>query len=275
MKNTCPQNIQCLIALCFVASAAIGAGSNTPLLPNGWHVHDMARPKPVKVTAGASNADAPSDAIVLFDGTNLDKWVSKTGDPLDHLLKERDLDQWLAQTKDPAKWALRDGYMEINKASGSIMTKEAFGDIQLHIEWAVPEKIEYSAQKRGNSGIFMMSLYELQIMDAWDNPAYADGMAGAVYGQTPALVNAAKKPGQWQTYDILFNAPVFKDGKLEKPAYVTIIWNGVVVQNHTEILGPTRHQQAYPYAQHSGKLPLMLQNHGSAVRFRNIWVRNL
>jgi len=239
------------LAVCSPAFAA----SKYPKLPNGWHVHDMDRPQPVKVSAGKTDADAPSDAVVLFDGSNLDQWQNAKGGP--------------------ANWTLGDGFMEVSPKSGSISTKGTFGDVQLHIEWAVPAKIEWQAQKRGNSGVFLMGLYEIQVMDAWDNPAYPDGMAGAVYGQNPALVNAAKKPGEWQTYDIVFTAPIFDGEKLVAPAYVTIFWNGVLVQNHTEIYGPTEHQKAPPYVAHAAKLPVVLQNHGSAVRYRNIWVRDL
>lgn len=236
-------------------AVGVGAENTNPKLPNGWHVHDMERPPPVKVTAGKTNSEAPSDAIVLFDGSNFDEWTT--------------------EKKSPVQWTLENGYMEVSPKSGSITTRQEFGDMQLHIEWAAPKEVMYSAQKRGNSGVFPMGLYEIQIMDAWENPAYSDGMAGAVYGQNPALVNAAKRPGEWQTYDIVFKAPVFKDGELVSPAYVTIFWNGVLVQNHTEIYGPMKHKMAPPYEAHAEKLPLKLQNHGQPVRFRNIWVREL
>ena len=239
----------------FVIGGYAYSANNLPILPNGWHVHDMDRPQPVKVDPGASNADAPSDATVLFDGSDLDCWVSAKGGAV--------------------PWTLGDGYVEVVPGTANIETKQSFGDMQLHIEWASPALVEEKAQRRGNSGVFLMGLYEIQIMDAWENPAYPDGMAGAVYGQNPALVNAARKPGEWQSYDIVFKAPVFKDGELESPAYVTIFWNGVLVQNHTEIYGPTVHREAPPYVAHAEKLPLKLQNHGRPVRFRNVWIREL
>lgn len=225
------------------------------LLPNGWHVYDMKRPQPVKVTSGKTDSDAPSDAIILFDGTNFDEWEGSKGSQ--------------------SKWKLGNGFMEITKGSKSIHTRRAFGNMQLHIEWATPEKIEYKGRKRGNSGIYLMGLYEIQIMDAWENSTSADAMAGAVYGQNPALVNVSKRPGEWQSYDIIFKAPVFKEGKLVSPAYVTVLQNGVLIHNNTEIYGPTHHTGVLPYQKSEEKLPLMLQNHGSPNRFRNIWVREL
>lgn len=237
-----------------VVSCAL-AKNSFPKLPNGWHVHDMERPQPEKVTAGKIDSEAPSDAIVLFDGTNVDEW-------------------WFSQDGQ-FKWKLENGYMEVVPKTHGMTTKRKFGDIQLHIEWAAPAKVVEEAQRRGNSGIFLMGKYEIQIMDAWENSAYPDGMAGAVYGQNPALVNVAKKPGEWQSYDIVFTAPVFEGEKLVSPAYVTVFQNGVLVQNHTEIYGPTQHNKAPPYEVHADRMPLVLQNHGQAVRFRNIWVREL
>ncbi len=243
-----------LFTMLATGSAAFAA-NNFPKLPNGWHVHDMERPQPEKVTPGKTDSDAPSDAIVLFDGTNVDEW-------------------WFGNDGQ-LKWIMKDGYLEIVPKTHSLTTKRKFGDMQLHIEWAAPETVVEEAQRRGNSGIYIMGKYEIQIQDAWENPAYPDGMAGAVYGQNPALVNAAKKPGEWQSYDIIFKAPVFKNGELISPAFVTVFWNGVLVQNHQEIYGPTEHNKAPPYAVHEEKLPFFLQNHGQPVRFRNIWVREL
>jgi hypothetical protein len=159
--------------------------------------------------------------------------------------------------------------------AGSINTKEKFGDMQLHLEWASPAQVEGKSQDRGNSGVLLMGRYEIQVLDSFDNPTYADGQAAAIYGQTPPLVNASRKPGEWQTYDIFFEAPRFDAGKLTRPAYVTVVHNGVVVQNHSEITGRTPHAQVGTYAPHAAEESLQLQNHHEAVRYRNIWVRRL
>jgi hypothetical protein len=193
----------------------------------------------------------PSDAVVLFDGKSLSQW--KGGD----------------------KWIVKDGYA-IAAGEPLIHSKQSFGDCQLHVEWATPEKVEGHGQERGNSGVFMMDLYEIQILDSYDNPTYFDGQAAAIYKQRPPLVNACRKPGQWQTYDILFEAPRFDEqGKLVRPAFVTVFQNGVVVQNHTQILGASAWDQAPKYTAHPSKLPLALQFHVNPVRFRNIWIREL
>ncbi|VGO22438.1 3-keto-disaccharide hydrolase [Pontiella sulfatireligans] len=241
--------------LLIAASASAGVANKFPKLPNGWHVHDMDRPLPKVVTPGQTDSDAPSDAIVLFDGSNFNAWWGgKDG---------------------TVPWILGEGFMEVVPKTGSVLSRQKFGDVQLHVEWAAPAEVVEEAQRRGNSGVFMMGKYEIQIMDAWENTAYPDGMAGAVYGQTPALVNVCKQPGEWQSFDIFFTAPVFKGGELVTPAYVTILQNGVLVQNHMEIYGPTEHNKAPPYKVHADKLPIVLQNHGQSVRFRNIWVREL
>jgi len=237
-----------LISLTFLSVAEL------PMLPDGWRVHDRNRPQPDTVQPGETFRDAPSDAVVLFDGTSFDGWWSSKGE---------------------IPWKLENGYMEVVPGSGSLSTKQAFGDIQLHLEWAAPEQIIGKTVQRGNSGIFLMGKYEIQIMDAWENQGYPDGMVGAVYGQHPALVTAAREPGAWQSYDIIFKAPVFAEGKLVSPAYVTVLHNGVLVQNHTEVYGPTRHKKRLPYVEHKAKEPFYIQNHGQPVRFRNIWVREL
>jgi len=238
-----------LISMTFFA----GSASGKPKLPSGWEVHDMTRPLPTVVAAGATDAQPPSDAIVLFDGSGFDEWNGKNGD---------------------VKWTLENGYMEVTP-TGGISTKRTFGDCQLHIEWATPNPPAEKAQRRGNSGVFLMGYYEIQIMDGWENTAYADGMAGAVYGQTPALVNVCKKPGAWQSYDIVFTAPVFKDQELVSPGRVTVFQNGVLVQNNTEIYGATQHNVLPKAVVHGPKGPLVLQNHGQPVRFRTIWIRSL
>ncbi len=191
----------------------------------------------------------PSDAIVLFNG--------------------KDLSQW-----DKSKWIVKDGCAISHGAD--MKTKQAFGDCQLHLEWATPEKVAGSGQGRGNSGVFLMENYEVQILDSYRNQTYFDGQAGAIYKQHPPLVNACRKPGEWQTYDIIFSAPRFnKDGKLEKPAYITVLQNGVLIQNHFEIRGQTLWDAAPAYHAHPEKLPIILQYHGNPVKFRNIWIREL
>jgi hypothetical protein len=238
--------------------------TDTPMLPGlPWRVHDPARPQPVVVTPGAQPGAAPVDAVVLFDGRDLSRWGHRgAGASQDRL-------------QDP-KWAVRDGYVEAVARTGSIYSRDSFGDVQLHIEWAAPASITAHSQARGNSGIFLMSLYEVQVLDSYDNRTYADGHAGAIYGQWPPLVNAARKPGDWQTFDIVFEAPRFENGKVVKPAFLTVFWNGVVVHHRREVSGPTAHRTLTSYATpHAAELPLMLQDHGDAVRYRNIWVRRL
>jgi hypothetical protein len=227
------------------------------LLPGSkWQVHDGKRPQPEVITPGKTFGEPPSDAVVLFDGTSLAKWRSSRGGE--------------------AKWKVENGYMEIVPGSGDIETVEQFGDCQLHIEWCIPEDVKGSGQGRGNSGVFLMGRYEIQVLDSFKNTTYADGMAGAIYGQYPPIVNAAREPGQWQTYDIIWLAPRFDEkGKLIRPAYLTLLWNGVVVHYHTPLLGPTRHGGVARYSPHPPVGPLRLQDHGMRVRFRNIWYRPL
>jgi hypothetical protein len=231
---------------------------DTPFLPGGkWRVHDVSRPRPPMVTPGTANSP-PSDAIVLFDGKDLAQWTTYVK----------------GQPTEP-KWKLEDGYMEVVDGAGSINTKEKFGDIQLHLEWATPAMVEHKSQDRGNSGVLLMGRYEVQVLDSYDNPTYADGQAAAIYGQTPPMVNASRKPGEWQTYDIFFEAPRFDGGKLVKPAYVTVVQNGVLVQNHRELIGDTPHAKLGTYKPHAPEESLQLQNHHAPVRFRNIWARRL
>ena len=246
--------------------------SDTPKLPHAdWKVHDIDRPRPKVVTPGKTNSNAPADAIVLFDGTDLSKWHGEKETINDEGKKRRTKDK-----NEPAKWKVVDGYMQVTP-TGNIYTKESFGDCQLHIEWRSPVPTQSSSQKRGNSGIFIMDRYEIQVLDCFENKTYADGQAGGIYGQYPPLVNASRKPGEWQTYDIIFKAPRFtKDGKLESPATVTVIHNGVVVQNHSAIIGATTHKAVAKYTPH-GKAPIRLQDHNDEqeVRYRNIWIRPL
>jgi len=206
--------------------------------------------EPPVVIPGTENRDVPSDAVVLFDGTSLTQWDGG--------------EQWLVQ----------DGV--VIPQLGDIRTKQLFGDIQLHIEWSSPAEIEGEGQGRGNSGIFLMDRYEVQVLDSWKNTTYFDGQASGVYKQTPPMVNAMRKPGEWNTYDIFFTAPVFRtNGDVETPAHVTVVHNGVLTLNHFELMGPTSYIQAPHYQAHAEKAPILLQFHRDAVRFRNIWVREL
>ena len=227
--------------------------TDTPMLPGlPYHVHDPARPHPPVVTPGARLGDAPSDATVLFDGRDLSKWTSGGG---------------------PAKWRLGDGFFEVVDGTGDLVTKEKFGDCQLHVEWASPMEIKGNSQGRGNSGVLLMSLFELQVLDTYNNPTYADGTTGAIYGQWPPLANAVRRTGEWNSYDIVFEAPRFEGEKLVKPAMFTAFLNGVLVQNHKESMGPMIYRQVAHYTPLPAEAPLALQNHHNPVRYRNIWVR--
>jgi len=237
--------------------------TDTPMLPGmPWHVHDPSRPHPKVVTPGAVPGAPPSDAIVLFDGRDLSKWA-QAGKGAD-----------AGKLVDP-KWPVRNGYFEVAPETGELRTRESFGDVQLHVEWSEPPDVTGTSQGRGNSGVFLMSLYEIQVLDAYNNPTYADGQAAAIYGQWPPLVNAARKPGDWQTYDIVFEAPKFDGDELVKPAYQTVFWNGVMVHLHKELMGPMIYRQVAKYTPHAAELPISLQDHHNPVRYRNIWVRRL
>ncbi|MBC8167499.1 MAG: DUF1080 domain-containing protein [Bryobacteraceae bacterium] len=237
--------------------------SDTPVIPGQkWKVHDIDRPHPLSVTPGAQYGQPPSDAIVLFDGKDTSKWVE--------IGKRQNAGKTL-----PVSWKVANGYLECVPQVGDIQTKEKFGDMQLHVEWASPVALNGESQNRGNSGILIMSRYEVQVLDSWNNKTYADGQAGAVYGWWPPLVNAARKPGEWQTYDILFEAPRWNGKELLKPAFVTVIHNGVLLHHHQEIGGPMAHRIVRSYTPHGMEEPLMLQNHNTKVHYRNIWVRKL
>jgi len=234
---------------------------STAQAPMKWKIHDLNRPVPPIVDPGtASTQDTPgrppSDAVVLFDGKDLSKWTGKDGGP--------------------AQWKVENGYMEVVAKTGYIATHDSFGDCQLHVEFAEPTPPHGESQERGNSGVFLMGLYEMQVLDSYENKTYADGQASAVYGQYPPLVNASRPPATWQTYDIIFHGPRFgADGKLLHPARVTILHNGVLTQDNVELTGPTAHGERPPYKQHPEKLPLQLQDHGNPVHYRNIWIREL
>jgi hypothetical protein len=174
-----------------------------------------------------------------------------------------------------AQWMVDNGVLQVVPKAGDIRSRREFGDCQLHVEWAAPEEVKGSSQGRGNSGVFLMGRYEFQVLDCFDNPTYADGTTGAIYGEFPPLVNACRKPGEWQTYDIIWTAPRFASDKLVSPAYATVFVNGVLVQNHQELTGPTTHRRVEPYVPHPPLGPLKLQDHGDLVRYRNIWYRPL
>ena len=233
--------------------------TDTPMLTGQpWHVHDSGRPHPPVVTPSDAPGAPPSDAIVLFNGKDLSKFGQRVaGQPNAPLAA--------------ATWPVRDGYFEVGK--GDLYSREAFGDMQIHLEWAAPAEVKGTSQGRGNSGLKIMGLYEIQILDSFNNPTYADGQTGAIYGQWPPLVNATRKPGEWQTYDILFEAPKFDGDKVTKPAFVTVILNGVMLHVHKELLGTTLNRQLAKYTPHAAELPFFLQDHNTPVRYRNIWVR--
>ncbi len=244
---------------------------------SGWKAHDMARPHPPVVTPGPRvlPVPPPSDAVVLFDGTDLSQWERFVGGPSTWTVAN-DYMEVAHRSHEPAPWRVGEGYFEVVPGAGDIRTKAVFGDIQLHIEWAAPVPAEGTGQDRGNSGIFLMGLYEVQVLDSYRNTTYADGQAAAVYGQYPPLVNASLPPGEWQAYDIVFHRPRFNaSGGLEAPARVTVLHNGVLVQDDVALWGVTLWLQSLPYRPHADRLPLALQDHGHPVRFRNIWVREL
>jgi hypothetical protein len=246
-----------------LATLVLGAWAAWGQSVEDWPQHDLTRPQPEIVTPGTfstQNAPGkpPSDAIVLFNGMDLSAWKS-------------------AKTGEPPTWKVEKGYMEVVKGSGMIETRQGFGDCQLHIEFRTPTPARGKSQGRGNSGVFFMGgRYEVQILDSYENETYPDGQAAALYGQYPPLVNASRPPGRWQVYDIVFEAPRFDgDGKLLKPARVTVFHNGVLVQHAEELIGPTANKRRPPYEAHPDRLPISLQDHSNPVRFRNIWLREL
>ncbi len=237
--------------------------TDTPILPGQkWHVHDPDRPYPPVVTPAAAPGAPPSDAVVLFDGHDLSKWAQQgTGADKGKLVAP--------------KWPVKDGYFEVGPHTGGLYTRDKFGDIQLHVEWSEPPGIQGTSQGRGNSGVLIMGLYEIQVLDAYHNATYADGTAGAIYGQWPPLASAPRPPGEWNVYDIVFEAPRWDGDKLVKPAYQTVFWNGICVHNRKEVMGPMVYRHVAHYVKHDPELPIMLQDHNNPVRYRNIWVRKL
>lgn len=228
---------------------------------NRWNPHDETRPLPPVIDPGMpgtheSPSRPPSDAFVLFDGSDLSHWQMANGDP--------------------ANWKVENGTIETVEKTGPLHSKKDFGDCQLHVEWASPAQVQGKGQGRGNSGVYLMGKYEIQVLDSYENITYADGQTAAVYGQYPPLVNASRPPGEWQTYDIIFHRPRFDEGgNLLKPARFTVLHNGVLVQDNVELIGPTEWKKRPPYQAHPDRLPIQLQDHGNPVRYRNIWVRDL
>jgi Domain of Unknown Function (DUF1080) len=260
-----------LLALTLLASTLLMAqapGENlgytdTPMLPGlPYRVHDPSRPYPAVVRPGAQAGAAPSDATVLFSGTDLSRWDAAK-------------QATSAEAAAGRPWKVENGYLEVVPNAGDIRTKEKFGDVQLHVEWAAPAVVAGTSQNRGNSGIFLQGRYEVQVLDSFENPTYADGQAGAIYGQWPPLVNPVRKPGEWQAYDIVFEAPRVEGGKVVKPAYLTVFLNGVLLHHHKEVMGPTVHRALASYASQPAEDSIVLQDHQQPVRYRNIWVRRL
>ena len=250
-----------------------GSPVGSQLPDQKWLVHDHSRPQPRKVTPGVPipTPSAPSDAIVLFDGKDLSKWNAVSfggrrggGGPQPG--------QQPPSTE--PQWKIVDGHAEMR---GSIVTKESFGDIQLHVEWTTPpvEDPMRVGQQRGNSGIIFMGRYEVQVLSSYDNPTYADGGAGAMYGVYPPMVNPCLPEGQWNTFDFVFEAPRFEGDKLVKPAFCTLFFNGVMVHNRAQFLGSTAHEPLAAYTPHPPELPLQLQGHVGPAWYRNIWVRRI
>ena len=247
----------------FFASIVALCGLSALAEPDpAWLGHDRTRPAPTVVDPGYSSTPdhagkAPSDAVVLFDGTDLSRWVAMDGQP--------------------SKWVVKEGAMECVPGSGYIRTMQGFGNCQLHVEFATPANVKGNSQGRGNSGVFFgLARYEIQVLDSYENKTYSDGSAGSIYNQYPPLVNASRKPGEWQTYDMIWMPPKFRtDGTLSSPARVTVFHNGVLIQNNVELVGETGWLERAPYRAHAEKLPIAFQDHGNPVRFRNVWVREL
>ena len=252
-----------ILAVLLLAASQVTAQQTTtrPMRPEDTEVWT---PVPKVIVPGKTDRDAPSDAVVLFNGVNLDEWVA-------------------VEDGSPAKWAVANGVVTVKKSAGDIRTKRSFRNFQLHLEWQIPEGITGKSQLRGNSGVFLAfdpgrAAYELQIVDSYENPTYVNGQAASVYKESPPLVNAMRRPGEWQTYDIVWTAPVFNDdGSVKSPAFITAFHNGVLVQNHFALTGITKNTGLPEYVKH-GPAPIMLQAHqdpSAPISFRNIWLREL
>jgi hypothetical protein len=253
MVQSAAMRIRLLLPLAVTALAA-----TVPVIK--WKTGDRSRPLPPVVEPGTPSTPdhsgtAPSDAVSLFNGKDLSAWKQHNG-------------------KLPA-WKVRDGYFEVQPGSGDLVTVQPFGDCQLHVEWATPAKPHGTDQEPGNSGVYLHSLYEIQVLESQNNKTYADGQAGAIYCQYPPLANPSRPPGEWQTYDIVFHGPRFSGSQLEEPATITLLFNGVLAQDHAVLTGPTDYMKRPPYKVTPEKLPLLLQDHGEPVRYRNIWIREL
>jgi hypothetical protein len=251
-----------LTATCIAADVGSAFYGDAPDEHHPWAVHDHNRPQPMLVTPGTFSSQEqpgkpPSDAVILFDGNDLSKWEADEGEGV------------------PTKWVVKNGAMECVPGSGYIRTREKFGDCQLHVEWSAPTKVQGESQGRGNSGVFLMGLVEIQVLDNYNNPTYADGFAASVYGVNPPMANALRPPGEFQTYDIIFRRPIYKDGKAIDPGSVTVFENGVLMQDHTRLEGPTGHMARSKPGPFPDAGPLKLQDHGNPVRYRNIWYRPL
>ncbi|MGH7593488.1 MAG: 3-keto-disaccharide hydrolase [Gemmatimonadales bacterium] len=250
----------CLPLLAFAAVLHAQNPNPVPGDPSPWKQHSMDRPAPPVVTPGPylGPVAPPSDATVLFDGRSLAEWRAAD------------------TTKGAAKWVIENGAMVVAPSTGDIATRRSFGDMQLHVEWSAPNPPTGEGQDRGNSGVFLMSTYEIQVLDSYHAATYPDGQAAAIYGEFPPLVNAMRPPGDWQVYDIVFHRPHFDaGGKVTIPARVTVFHNGILVQDDVAILGPTTNGHRTAYLAQPDRLPLQLQDHGHRVRYRNIWVREL
>lgn len=264
MKSTTLAVTACAMSFAVTSlQAAGGFYGDPPDETHPWAIHDMNRPQPPRVEPGTFSTQEkpgtpPSDAVVLFDGTDaaIANWISdKNGEP--------------------TKWVVKDATLQCVPGSGYVRSKDEFGDCQLHIEWSAPSEVHGDSQGRGNSGVFLMGQVEVQVLDNYNNPTYADGFAGSVYGVNPPMANALRKPGEWQVYDIIFRRPIYKDGKLLDAGYLTVYCNGVLLQDHTPLQGGGGHKARTKDRPFPEKGPLKLQDHGNPVRYRNVWYRPL
>ncbi len=257
MFNRC-RTRSTIFSIASFALASFGWSLANAQLETGWKAHDLSRPLPKVATPADEDltVSPPSDAVILFDGSDLKQWSDSQGGK--------------------SKWQVKDGVLIATPKSGNLFTKKKFSDCQLHLEWEIPADIKREGQARGNSGVYFMESFEIQILDTLTNKTYADGMAGAIYGQYPPLVNAARPAGKWQSYDIVFHGPRFnEDGSLKSRATATVFLNGILIQDNSEFLGPTTWIKHQDYSKSPNKRRLSLQDHGNPTRFRNIWIREL